>query len=375
MRPRTLLAAVLAALMSVSLAPAASGRPLQYPAPIEDGLSVPGPPEVTAASWILYDEASEAVLAASAPDVRRSIASITKIMTGLIAIEEGDLSETVVISQRAADTGEREIGLVADEELTLGALLKAALIHSGNDAATAIAEHIGGSVEGFVAMMNERALELGLLDTSFVNPHGLDAPGHYSTARDMLALAREAMRHEEFRDIVRSRIVVFPQAPDGTRRIGEATNLLLNEYEGASGIKTGFTFEALLTFVATAERQGRRLYAVVLGSDGSRAHFADARALFDHGFDDLGVYGAVAMRTPYVTRWPTLSPGPLELAARFETMTHLAATGLMSSPPESRVSAPEPVPPPVETVVRQPEDDPKTLSDALMFWFDEILGR
>ena len=371
---RRFLTALLAVLATLSLAPGVGAKPFAYPAPAEEGLPDPAPPEVTAKAWILYDASTDAVLASVQPDERRSVASTTKIMTGLLAIERGDFDEVVTISQRAADTGEREIGLVPGEEITLGALVKAALIHSGNDAATAIAEHIGGSVEGFVDMMNQRAEELGLRNTSFANPHGLDAPGHYSSARDMLNLAREAMQHREFRDIVRSRIVVFPEAPDGAKRIGTATNLLLDDYEGASGIKTGFTFQALLTFVASAERRDRRLYAVVLGSEGSRAHLSDARRLFDYGFEDLGVYGVLATGNPYLARFHQPEPGPIVSAARLETLLHLGATGLLADPPTASETAPEPVPPPIEEVRRASERDNSTVRGAARFWLDLLGG-
>jgi len=367
---RRLLTAGLAVLVGMSLALPVGAKPFAYPAPVHEGLPDPGPPELTAQAWILYDASSDAVLASAQPDERRSVASTTKIMTGLLAVERGDFDSVVTISQRAADTGEREIGLVPGEEVTLGALVKAALIHSGNDAATAIAEHIGGSVERFVELMNQRAQELGLRNTSFANPHGLDAPNHYSSARDMLNLAREAMQHEDFRDIVRSRIVVFPEAPDGTKRIGTATNLLLGEYEGASGIKTGFTFQALLTFVASAEREDRRLYAVVLGSEGSRAHLADARRLFDYGFEDLGVYGVVATGNPYVARFDQPEPGPMVTAAHLESLLHLGATGLLDDPPTARETAPEPISPTVAEVRRTPGQDHSTLRGAVRFWLD-----
>lgn len=213
-----------------------------------------------------------------------------------------------------------------------------------------------------------------MFNTRFANPHGLDAPGHYSSARDMLRLARVAMEHEEFRDIVRSRIVVFPQAPDGTKRIGTATNLLLDDYEGASGIKTGFTFQALLTFVASAERNGRRLYAVVLGSEGERAHLADARSLFDYGFDDLGMYGILATGNDYTARFHPPGSGPLTAAASSESLVHLGASGLLTRPPASRATAPEPVPPPVEEVRRHVDPATGTLAGALGFWIDLVQG-
>ena len=371
---RTALSVLTVALVTLTIVPAAAARPLHYPAPVIEGLPDPGPPAVTAKAWILYDESTDAILGEAAADERRSVASITKIMTALLALERGDLTDVVTVSQRAADTGEREIGLIAGEQVTVGALLKAALIHSGNDAATAIAEYVGGSVEGFVDLMNQRAGELGMFNTSFANPHGLDAPNHYSSARDMLKLARVAMEHSEFRDIVRSRILVFPATPDGTKRIGTATNLLLDDYEGASGIKTGFTFQALLTFVATAERDSRRLYAVVLGSEGERAHLADARELFDYGFEDLGMYGILATGNEYTARFHPPGPSPLVAATSVEALLHLGASGLLTRPPESRVTAPEPVPPPVTEVTRQVEPSRGTLRGALGFWIDLIQG-
>jgi D-alanyl-D-alanine carboxypeptidase len=182
------------------------------------------------------------------------------------------------------------------------------------------------------------------------------------------------MQHEEFRDIVRSRIVVFPEAPDGTKRIGTATNLLLGEYEGANGIKTGFTFQALLTFVASAERQGRSLYAVVLGSEGNRAHLADASRLFDYGFDDLGVYGVLVTGNPYVARFNRPEPGPLLTAARFESLLHVGATGLLDDPPSARETAPEPIPSPVAEVRRSPELEHSSVRGATRFWLDLFDG-
>ena len=206
---RTPMRAAPIAVISLALMLPASAAPLTYPTLVVDGFSQPGPPEVTAATWILYDESTDSVLASFLPSQERAIASTTKIMTALVAIENGDLDSIVTISQKAADTGEREIGLVAGEPLPLIALLKAAMIHSANDAAIAIAEHVGGSVDGFVVLMNERAQSLGLTATNFTNPHGLDDLDHYSSASDLLELAKIAMTHPEFSEIVRSQLLVF----------------------------------------------------------------------------------------------------------------------------------------------------------------------
>ena len=365
----------LAVALSLLLATPAVAAPLSFPIRAEDGFPRRGPPNVTAASWILYDESSETVLASFLPDEERPMASITKIMTALLAIERRDLDEMVTISGNAANTGEREIDLFAGEDLALSALVKAAMIHSANDAATAIAEHVGGSVEGFVTMMNVRAQELGMTETSFTNPHGLDAPDHYSSARDMLELGIEAMTHKEFRDIVRSQILVFPDAPDGSQRRGSTTNLMLSDYEGASGIKTGFTSQALLTFVSTAIRDGRRLYAVLLGSEGRRAHFADAEALFDYGFEQLGIYGTVSTGISYVSLKPRVSPGPLVTEANLETFVHLAGQGLMTRPPSPTAPIPDVVPLPVTVTERRPEPAPEGVVSVLAYWWDFVVGQ
>lgn len=365
----------LLATFSFLVATPAVAAPLSFPALPVDGFPRNGPPNVTAATWILYDETSDTVLASHQPDQERPMASITKIMTALLAIERRDLDEIVTISTKAANTGEREIELVAGEELALSALVKAAMIHSANDAATAIAEYVGGSVDGFVIMMNTRAQELGMTETSFANPHGLDALDHYSSARDMLDLGIEAMKHEEFRDVVRSQYLVFPDAPDGSERRGTTTNLMLSDYDGASGIKTGFTSRALLTFVSTTIRDGRRLYAVLLGSEGRRAHFADARALFDYGFGQLGIYGTLSTENPYVSLMPGVAPGPIFAETNLETFVHLAGQGLMTRPPSPTAPLPDVEPLPITVVERRPEEAPDGVISAIAYWWSLVVGQ
>lgn len=370
---RRLPTAALAAVLTVTLALPAAAAPLSFPTRVVEGFPAPPPPAITAAAWILFDDSTGTVLGSQLPDEERPMASTTKIMTALVAIENAEPKSIVTISQNAADTGEREIDLVAGEQLPLDALLKAAMIHSANDAATAIAEHVGGSVSGFIDMMNEKAAELGLTETHFVNPHGLDHPDHYSSARDLLSMARVAMEHPLFADIVRSRLLVFPDAPDGTRRAGVATNLMLHDYEGMGGVKTGFTFRAGLTMVATAERSGRRLYAVVLGSDGSRAHFSDVRALFDWGFESLGIHATLSTGQAYTSMKTRVEPSPLLATRNTETFLHLAAQGLMTSPPAPLTSLPPPEPPPLVVVERYPQPSEPPAA-ALAYWWELLRG-
>jgi D-alanyl-D-alanine carboxypeptidase len=362
------------ALALLGFAAPAAAAPFTYPAPVQQTFPTPAPPAITAGSWILFDESTSTVIAELNADQERAMASVTKIMTGLLAIERSEPTEMVTVSQRAADTGEKEIDLVPGETVEMDALFKALMIHSANDAATAIAEHISGSLEAFVDLMNQRAAELGLTHTSFANPHGLDAPGHYTTARDLLALARIAMDLPEFSEVVKAKTLVFPPAPDGTSRTGSSTNLLLWSYPGSLGLKTGFTAQALLTYVAAAEREGRRLYAVLLGSDGDRAHFSDARALFDYGFEQLGFFGDASTGAPYAPIQGRRSPDALDSLAGMETYVHLASQGLMLETPGPLRELPEPAPPPIVEVTRNPDPGPRTVMETMRFWLDLALG-
>jgi D-alanyl-D-alanine carboxypeptidase (penicillin-binding protein 5/6) len=287
--------AVAVAVAAWSLAPAAAAAPLP---PIER-LPIPPPPTVTAASWILYDAGIDTVLAGFETDSERPMASTTKIMTALVAYDAVRPGQRTVVSARADRVGESEIGLVQGESVEVEPLIDALLIRSGNDAAIAVAEALGDSVEGFVDLMNQRAAALGLEHTHFENPHGLDENGHYSSARDLLLMALAAMDEPRFAEAVATRRMRLPDAPDGTERIAETTNQLLFDYPGAIGVKTGFTFRAGLVLVASAERDGRRLYAVVMGSEGPGAHFDDARRLLDYGFQDLRLVATITQGASY----------------------------------------------------------------------------
>lgn len=362
--------AVLAAVLFVLVAAPAGATPLAFPSFHQEGTGRPRPPTIDAGAWILYDATAGVVLAEYNADTQRAPASITKIMTVLVALEHGNPEDLVTISNRAAATGEREINVVPGERVPLGALMKAAIIHSANDAATAIAEHVGGSVSDFVAMMNAKAEELGMTRTHFVNPHGLDAAGHVTTARDMLTLGLAAMQHPEFKAMASARKMVFPDDPEGKRRIGEATNLMLGEYEGTNGIKTGFTDRALLTIVASAERDGRELYTVVLGTKERRSHFEAASRLFDYGFDDLYMVGVLA-GLPFKDRRVTGNPDPLALTAGLEASVHLAGEGLLSPAPAKPEELPDLPPPPAVVSSRKPDGANGPIS-ALVYWLDRL---
>ncbi len=231
--------------------------------------------EVSASAAVLMDMDSGRVLYERNAGARMLIASTTKILTALVAIRDGNLSDTVKVSREAAYTEGSSMYLKEGEELTLETLLYGLLLCSGNDAAVAVAEHVGGSVEGFVERMNGTALELGMEDSSFANPNGLDDEEHYSTAYDMALLARAAMENETLVRIASTRTVSI-----GGRTMTNH-NKLLGYMDGCLGLKTGYTRAAGRTLVSCAERGGQRLIAVTL-QDGN--DWADHQSLYDYGF-------------------------------------------------------------------------------------------
>lgn len=210
------------------------------------------------------------------------MASTTKVMTALMAIENGALKEKVTCGRNAFGVPGTSIYLSLGETLTLEQMLYGLMMASGNDAATAIAEHIGGSVDEFCRMMTKRAAELGCENTVFLTPHGLPKEGHYTTARDLALIAREAMTHDIFRTIVSTKRAKIPWEGREYDRVLNNKNRLLTTYDGATGIKTGYTKAAGRCLVFSAERDGMSLIGVVLNCSD---WFDEAARLLDTAFD------------------------------------------------------------------------------------------
>ena len=196
---------------------------------------------------------------------RLPMASTTKVMTALLAIEHGDLTAQVTCSQNAFGVSGTSIYLAQGETLTLEEMLLGLMLASGNDAAVAISEHIGGTTAQFVAMMNARAKEIGAVNTHFANPHGLPDDNHYTTAYDLALIAREAMGNPVFRGLVSTERASIPWAGRDYDRQLRNKNRLLSSYPGATGIKTGYTSRAGRCLVFGASRDGMELIGVVLG--------------------------------------------------------------------------------------------------------------
>lgn len=282
---------------------------------------------------VLMDADSGRVLYAQNENTQKSIASTTKIITALVAIENGQLTDLIKVSAQAANTEGSSMYLKAGEKLTLETLLYGLMLSSGNDAAVAIAQGVGGSTDKFVKMMNKKAKELGMTNSSFANPNGLDDDNHFSTARDMAVLACAAMNNEILARIVSTRTITI-----GGRTMTNH-NKLLNYVDGCVGLKTGYTDAAGRTLVTCVSRNGQRLVAVTL-KDGN--DWADHAALYEYGFSaypaqramtigetvgTIGVTGGISTSIPLVASnsfsWP-LAQGE-KLKVQFDLHEGLSA--------------------------------------------------
>lgn len=234
-------------------------------------------PAVSAASAVLLDAESGRILYARNENEKRAIASITKLMTALVAAEYlDDLSQTITVRKEWTGIEGTSLYLKAGEEISLETLLYGLLLHSGNDAAVALAAHCAGDVETFVGWMNQRARDLGMTGTHFSDPSGLGDEDHYSTALDMARLGAACLKNPVVAKIVATKSIVL----EG--RSFTNHNKLLWQYEGCTGMKTGYTRQAGRTLVSSAERDGQKLVCVTL-SDGN--DWADHKALLDYGFE------------------------------------------------------------------------------------------
>ena len=268
---KKLLAAALAALLAL---------------PVPGARAASGAPAVSCGAAVLMEKETGTILYEQNSHDKLEPASVTKIMTLLLVMEAIDsgrisLDQTVTMSAHAVSMGGSQIWLKEGEQMTVHDLLKAVAVVSANDGAVALAELVAGSEEGFVALMNQRAAELGMADTTFVNCTGLPAAGHLTSAYDIALMSRELiLNHPSIREYT---TIWMDTLRDGAFQLTN-TNKLIRFYDGATGLKTGSTDSALYCLSATAERGGMELIAVVLKSPTSQERFDTARALLDYGF-------------------------------------------------------------------------------------------
>ena len=304
-----------------------------------------GPPQIEAEAWALVDEQSGLYLAGENPDEQLPMGSVNKIMTALVVLEEGvDLDEEVTISEEAESyvgTTYSNVGLILGERVTVRDLLAATLIPSGTDAAYALAEHVGdGSVGNFVEMMNDEASAMGLEDTNFETPAGLDTTGNYSSARDLAALTRVALQDPLIAEIVDTADATISTQ---NREIEFSnTNQLLTTYPPATGVKTGTTPQAGANLVASAEANDESYISVVLGADDSEERFRASEALLEYGFTNYDRESLINGGEVYEELPLPYRPGEtVELAAAEDVVSVVGA----NSEVERRVTTEDELPP------------------------------
>lgn len=257
-------------------------------------------PQVVGQSAVLIDARSGKILFEKNGAVRMAPASTTKVVTGIIAIELSEPTDIVTAGKNSTIVEPSAIGLKEGETIPMENLLYSLLLKSANDAAIAIAEHIAGSVPQFTALMNQKAREWGATGSNFVNPNGLPDDNHYSTARDLAVIAGHAMKNPEFRKIVATKVKVIPRADDSAVKWLENHNRLLWRYDGANGIKTGYTRQAKQCLIASAAKGDQEFIAVILASEGNNI-WTDAKTLLDYGFANFATYKQTDANRPVTT--------------------------------------------------------------------------
>ncbi len=267
--------------------PQASLHPLDLPTPPINPVIAEAPPDLDAASWVLYSVDHEAELLAVNGDLQRAMASVTKVMTAILVVENAQPNEKVAISARAAGTpigytGQPEI--FEGENWTVEELLANLMVQSANDAAVALAEHVSGSVDAFVDLMNARAADLGMRSTSFANPNGLDADQHFSSARDLITMGRAAVDLDRVLRVTSTKAITF--RPTSRRELTITnTNRLLGVFPGVYGLKTGDTARASRVLLAYQVIGSRRMLSVVMGTTD---HYGATADLLAYGMTTLG---------------------------------------------------------------------------------------
>ena len=239
-------------------------------------------PSINSRAAIILDRNSDTILFRKNENEQRKMASTTKIMTSIIVIENCNLSDTVEISKKSAGTGGSRLGLKTGDKITVNDLLYGLMLCSGNDAAVALAEFSGGSIDGFAELMNKKAKELNLNNTSFETPHGLDAPNHYTTAYELALLSKYALNNETFSKIVGTKTHTI--SINGYPKTISNTNELLGNLNGVYGIKTGFTNGANRCLVTACKRNNLDIICVVLGADTKKFRTQDSIKLIEYAF-------------------------------------------------------------------------------------------
>lgn len=260
---------------------------------------------------VAYDRKSGEVIWGKDEHKRTAMASTTKIMTAIVTLENCDLTQTVTISKKSAGTGGSRLGLKEDDKIAMNDLLYGLMLKSGNDAAVAIAETVGGSVEGFAELMNEKAKELKLENTHYVTPHGLDDPEHYTTAVELAKLADYALQNETFAKIVNTKN--YTVTINGYPKSISNTNELLGYLEGVNGVKTGFTNNAGRCLVTSVNRNGFEIITVILQADTKKFRTADSIKLIEYIYKNYEPVNIKEIVDEQFKRWCSINTSRIQI--------------------------------------------------------------
>lgn len=262
-------------------------------------------PKTNSRRYIVYDRISKSMIIGKNEDIKSAMASTTKIMTTIVILEKADLNETVTVSAKAGGTGGSRLGLKRGDKASVRDLLYGLMLRSGNDAAVALAEHVGGSVKEFAELMNEKASELGLTNTHFVTPHGLDDANHYTTALELAKLTDYAMDNETFAKIVGTKSITI-YINNQPRQINN-TNELLGVLNGVVGVKTGFTNNAGRCLVTETKRNNMDIITIVLGADTKKDRTKDSVNLIEYTFSKYKMYNLEEQIIKEFNKWKNIN--------------------------------------------------------------------
>lgn len=262
-------------------------------------------PKTNSRRYIVYDRISKSMIIGKNEDIKSAMASTTKIMTTIVILEKADLNETVTVSAKAGGTGGSRLGLKRGDKASVRDLLYGLMLRSGNDAAVALAEHVGGSVKEFAELMNEKASELGLTNTHFVTPHGLDDANHYTTALELAKLTDYAMNNETFSKIVGTKSITI-YINNQPRQINN-TNELLGVLNGVVGVKTGFTNNAGRCLVTETKRNNMDIITIVLGADTKKDRTKDSVNLIEYTYSKYKMYNIEEKIIEEFNKWKNIN--------------------------------------------------------------------
>ena len=277
--------------------------------------------DITSRIALIYDRASGKILYEKNGNKQTPMASTTKVMTAIVVLENAKLTDTVTITSKAASMGGSRLGLKKDDKITVNDLLYGLMLRSGNDAAVALAIHVGGSIEGFADMMNKKALEMGLTNSHFVVPHGLDNEGHYTTAYELAKMADYALKMDKFKEIVGTKVATI--YINGYAKQINNTNNLLGSVSGVYGVKTGFTNGAGRCLVTACKRDDLDIITVIIGADTNNIRSKDTIKLIQYAYTEFEVINIKEIIEEKFMKWKNINEGRIYVNKGIENKAKL----------------------------------------------------